>query len=91
MTKTTEQKTSKEIYEQIHHHTFPYCGCKSMLEHNKEVKEFNQKKWFSEQELKDKLKAEYQKGIKDGAEGIKAQLEMWKISKLKKAEMQWLR
>ena len=39
-----------------------------------------------EQELKDKLKEEYQKGIKDGAEGIKAQLEMWKISKLKKAE-----
>mgnify|MGYP001587668027 FL=1 len=52
---------------------------------------WDKKKWFSEQELKDKLKAEYQKGIKDGAEGIKAQLEMWKISKLKKAEMQWLR
>ena len=46
MTKTTEQKTSKEIYDQIHHHTFPYCGCKSIQEHSEEVNNFKQKKWL---------------------------------------------
>ena len=42
----TQAKTSEEIYEIIHHHTFPYCGCKSIGIHTEEVTNFNQKLWL---------------------------------------------